>query len=220
MKIFPKSKKPATEFGKFLHEIAENYKGGGIIELRELQNTYKDKYVIDADYEEKINSAMSVFMDFYHKYLQSAKQIYREKEIRIALSEYVDLVGNIDCLYRNENDEWVVVDYKTSKKPSDCSKQLSLYYFLMCAISKTKPKKLRCQIVYLALNDSSYNTVDEYVLTQEELDFCEYRLESAFNRITNLGIDDITAWRKKPGPLCKYCDFYITGYCDGKNKDE
>lgn len=218
-KIYPKTIQPATQFGSFLHEIAENYRGNGIQEIRQLQDKFKSKYVINDVYEAKINLAVANFMNFYHDYLENASTIYREKEIRIALNEYVDLVGNIDCLYRNSNNEWVVVDYKTSKKVSDCSKQLSLYYFLMCAISKKKPKKLKCQIVYLALEDKSYPIVDEYVLTQDELDFCESRLESAMNRLQNLGVEKMSAWRKKPGHLCNYCDYFLTGYCDGKNKE-
>lgn len=217
---FPKVPIAATEFGKLLHKIGEDYTGGGILEARQLLDLYKPKYTIEPQYEEKINPAIALIIDFHGKYLSKAKVVRKEKEMRIALSDYIDLVGNLDVLYKNEEDEWVVVDYKTSKKKSDCSKQLAIYYFLMCAVSNQKPKKLRCQIVYLSLENPNQQYIDEYVLTQEELDFCEGRLEAAMNRIVNLGIDEIENWRKKTGPLCNYCNFYITGYCNGKQKDD
>jgi RecB family exonuclease len=218
--FYPKIPQKATEFGKLLHKVAEEYQGGGIIEARALLERLRPDYVIHPEYEEKISGAIAIIIDFFDKYVLRGTNVHREKEMRIALSDYVDLIGNIDCLYKNDVGEWVVVDYKTSKKKSDCSKQLALYYFLLCAITGKKPPKLRCQVVYLALEDKTQHSIDEYVLEQDELDFCDSRLESAMNRVANLGIDNKESWRKKTGPLCKFCEFYLIGYCDGKNKDE
>ena len=215
---FPKPKQPATEFGKLCHKIAEEYTGTGIVEARKLLEQYRAGHEISPEYETKLNSAISIIVDFHDKHLSKVAKVYKEKEIRIALSEYIDLLGSIDVLYKSEEDGWVVVDYKTSKKKSDYSKQLAFYYFLLLGISNAKPKKLKCQIVYLAL-DGQKDYIDEYELSQDELEFCEMRIQSAINRIMHLGVDNMGAWRKKVGPLCNYCNFKIVGYCDGVEHD-
>lgn len=212
-------KKEATEFGSLSHKLAENYTGTGLEEATRLVEEYSKEFEISDKYKEKMSYMISNFLMFHDTYLLPAKKAYKEKEIRVSLNEYVDLIGSIDVLYRSDIDEWIIVDYKTSKEKKDETKQLALYFYLLAAISPKKPKSVRCKAVYLSLEDKKAPIVEEYVLSDDELAFCESRLESAMNRISAFGVDKIENWKKKPSKLCNYCDYFLTGYCDGKNQE-
>lgn len=217
--IRPNIKKEATEFGSLSHKLAENYTGTGVEEAKKLVDEYSKEFQISEKYKEKISYMISNFLMFHDTHLTSAKKVYKEKEIRVPLNEYIDLLGNIDVLYKTDTDEWVIVDYKTSKGKKDETKQLALYFYLLTLISPKKPKSIRCKAVYLSLEDKKSPIIDEYVLSDDELSFCESRLESAMNRIAAFGVEKIENWKKKPSKLCNYCDYFIASYCDGKTHE-
>lgn len=214
---------PWSDFGLMAHEVGEKYRGEGIDRIKELaRDAVKNRNLTIHDtYKHKVPVALKNIKRFYDKYLAKASKVSNEKEFRIDLTPYVDLVGLIDVLYKDEYGDWVVVDFKTSKSKSEHSRQLSLYYFLMSEITGKKPTTLKAQIVYLSLENLSEDIeeiVDEYVLDHDDIRACENRLQSGIDIIANCGCDD-SKWRKKPSTLCNYCIFKEYNLCNAKKQE-
>lgn len=225
--IYPDTKQDHSDFGSFVHSVAENYEGGGYDEIKELCNIFKEEYKFDrVAYKDRLKLAMKNLVTFYKIHLQIARKIYNEKEIRFPLNKIFDLSGKIDLLYSTHQKEWIVVDYKTSKKKKDQSKQLASYFFMLKAITKKSPKKIKAKIVYLCLEDGSDDPedfIDDYVIDMEDYSMIDSVLKSTMRKIENLKQEGAERWRKKCGPLCDYCDYKISNHCDGiedKTKEE
>lgn len=219
-KIYPDIKQDHTDFGNFVHKIAEEYKGGGKKEIKSLVKEYKKFYEFDMkEYSGRFKLAMRNLCLFYKLYIKpKAKKQLTEKEIRFPLNEIFDLTGKIDLLYK-ENEGWVVNDYKTSKKKKDQSKQLAMYFFMLRSITKKHPDKIKARIIYLCLESEEENPdefVDEYIIDLEDNDMIDNILKTTMRRINKLKQSDSDRWRKKCGPLCEYCDYKKAGHCDGK----
>ena len=143
-------------------------------------------------------------------------------EIYFPLIELFDFISKIDIFYNNCDGEWVVTDWKTSKDKKDHTKQLATYFYAIRKKTQKNIKRLKCHIVYLALENGEHDlekVVEEYILEESDIDFLECRIESTINKIGNLGVDT-EKWRKKCGPLCNHCDFKIEGHCDGISECE
>lgn len=217
MKFYPEVEPNyASEFGSLIHEASQFYKGTGRAEFEFLVEKFRHKYLINDEYADKIPLAISNYLFFHEVYLVGAKKIYKEKSIQILLNEYVGFNGSIDILYQQEDDSWVVVDLKSSKKPGDYSKQLSCYYYLLSKISNKTPSYLNCKVVYLVAPTED-KIIQPYSLDKDDLEICEQRLLSAVNKISLLGVDDVSQWKKKVTPLCPWCDLYKAGVCQGKD---
>lgn len=209
---------PWTDFGLLVHYVAELYRGEGGEHIKKLaRKIAKEKNLkVHPDYIKKIPVALRNLKRYYDKFLAKAKYLKTEKEFRTDLTEYVDLVGLVDVLYKNEDDEWVIGDFKTSKQKGEHSKQLATYYWLMREMTGKKPKTLKCQVIYLSQDSMSEDIddfVQEYVLDEEDIEACERRLQAGINVIANCGTDK-NKWRKKPNKLCDYCIFKEYNLCN------
>lgn len=219
-KLYPEYLEPnyPAEFGSWFHEASEFYTGTGQEEFKALLVKLKHKYAIIKEYEDKVPLAIKNFLYFYETYLRSAQKIYKEKKIQILLNDYIGFNGSLDVLYQKPDGKWVVVDLKSSKKPSDYSNQLSCYYYLLSKICKVVPKELECQIVYLVA-PTEPAVVSTYTLDLQDVEICENRLLTNINKISILGVDDVSKWVKKPTKLCGWCDYYLEGsICDGNGR--
>jgi hypothetical protein len=206
----------SAEFGLIFHEASEVYTGSGREEFESLVAKFKPYHKITPEYEAKIPLATSNYLYFYENHLKNAKKMHREKRLQILLNDFIGFNGSLDVLYQKENNKWVIVDLKSSKKPSDYSAQLSCYYYLLSKHSNVTPKEVECQVVYLVAPTED-KIVQPYILDLQDIEICENRLLTAVNKISILDVDDVTKWKKRPGPLCPWCDYYKAGICDGKD---
>lgn len=218
MKFYPSvDRNVASEFGGLFHEVAEVYTGTGKEEIILLVDKLKCNYHLDEEYSKKIPVAINNFHYFYEKFLRNAKKIYREKRIEILLNQFLALIGSLDVLYQTEGGNWVITDYKSSKKPGDYSVQLSCYFYLLSCISKTVPKEIKCQVVYLAA-EKEENIIQEYTIDLQDLEICQQRLLTLVNKISILDVDNVAMWKKRPSALCPWCDYFKAGICEGNSK--
>jgi hypothetical protein len=223
LKFYPEGLPPnySTEYGQLFHDVCEVYTGTGEQEVYNLIAKYKPKYQINDEYEKKIPLGVRNFLFFWNKYLVGAKKIYREKKIQVFLNEFLGLNGLLDVLYRLNDGSWIIADWKSSKKRSNYSAQLSCYFYLLSLISKEPMDKIKCQVVYLCAEKESGIT-EEYNLTIDDRDDYENRILSAVDRLSKMNVEDPKVWRMKPGPLCPWCDYYLErgGICEGNKNLE
>jgi hypothetical protein len=208
-------KNPASEFGSLLHISIENYTGTGKGEMNALIEKYRDDYELNEEYSAKIPKAVDRFLEFYEKHLKGVVKMYKEKTITILLNQFLALTGSLDVLYQTVNGNWIIVDWKTTKKMNgDVSKQLSCYFYLLSAVSKTSPKQIKCQVVYLAAGyDDEY--VQEYTIDEQDKEIYENLLLEAVDKISRFDIETSEQWKRKPSPLCPWCSYYLEGVCSG-----
>jgi RecB family exonuclease len=207
-KLYVEKDNDVTDFGNLCHEICENYFGGGQIEIKRLFNLYNRKYILTPEYEAKLPLAFKRIEKFFDSNLANSSKVYHEKEFRIFVNSYIDVTGKIDVLYKDVNDEWVVVDYKTSKKMGDHTAQFSFYYYLISKITGKTPKKLKFQGVYLCAGSGEEieDFVKEETLESDAIDDAENRVGNGINTILALGIDE-SKWKLCPNVLCSWCEY-------------
>jgi RecB family exonuclease len=198
-----------TDFGNLCHEIAENYFGGGQDEIKRLFNLYNQKYILTQEYAAKLPLAFKRIEAFYNAKLANSSKVYHEKEFRIALSPYIDVTGKIDVLYRDEEENWCVVDYKTSKKTGDHTAQFAFYYYLISKVTGKTPKKLKFQGVYLCAGSGFEidDFVKEEILEADSIEDAENRIGNGINTILALDVDDVSKWKPCPSVLCSWCEY-------------
>jgi hypothetical protein len=214
---YPEKQNDVTDFGNLCHKIAENYYGGGLPELRRLYREYEKNYIISPEYKPKIGKAMQRLDVFYNAKLANSPKVYREKEFRIAIDPYIDVVGLVDVIYKDSNNEWVVVDYKSSKKFGNFFEQFAFYYYLISKVTGKTPDRFKFESVYFCAGNGFElkDFVKSYILEKEDIEISESRIQNGINTILKLDVDDKNKWKKKPSILCNWCDYKKAGICEG-----
>lgn len=219
-RLYPEvPKEPFTEFGKFVHEVAERMELHSSLEdFKKLAIECKSKYEIHEEYKHKISPAIKNLFVYFNNNFKKDDYLGREYPIDVHYKGIFFLTGKID-LVRIRGSDVKVIDWKTSKKSSDHELQLSFYKVLLKNDTKIKYNEniLNGEIVYLASDEYSLNLKSkDYKITQDDEEDVTRKINNLISMYDVLGTENIENWRKKIGPLCKYCDYYKSGHCDGK----
>lgn len=222
---YPEKNNEVTDFGNLCHEIAEKYGGGGPSEIKRLFNEIEHKYILSPEYALKLPKALERIEVFYNAMLANATKVHHEKEFRLAHNVYIDITGKVDVLYKTAEGEWIVVDYKTSKKFGNYLDQFAFYYYLITKTQGKCPPSIRFQSVYFCAGEGNEikDFVKETVLEVSDMEITEQRIETGVNTILTNNVDDITKWKKKPCILCDWCEYGPVrgiGICEGRTKKE
>lgn len=197
----------AMQLGIDVHEIAERFvKQGGIssedyrAKLQELADEYDSQYDID---EHLDNLAL-----FFEDVFQNEKMHYEVFSCEdYLLDKEHDFSGLIDLAVRDENDDIIIIDYKTGRTNSIKKYRLELVYYKMLLESKypnvniisagiffTKEGKARFLNFVECQDKGAYCTQADCDKAIEFLDFVR---------------DEIDNNRLHPSKqfLCKYCSY-------------
>lgn len=223
-----------SAFGSMIHLIAENYKGDGQEEIKQLfdcfqkdeklRKKYWDK--LDTEYKKKTLVALKNLYFWLTKRLPMISDYASEVQLDAHDYDEVDgtpihITGKLDGYY-TFREEFFITDFKTGKKPKDHSEQLGLYYYLLYLIDKEMiDQTVRGEIINVSLNSNpSYDdgVVEYYELEEYDIAHAERRVKNAVAKLKKNGIkkEDIDNWPKKPQVLCDWCKFKKAGVCDGK----
>jgi RecB family exonuclease len=216
-KLYPKvPEEEWTQFGNFIHDVAEHYTGGTLEEFKKLAAEKLKKYVISPTYKHKVIPAIKNLYVFCNQRFQADDVIDRERKIEIPYRENFILTGKLDILHVRNNTV-TIIDWKSSKAEKDHSFQLAFYKLLLDLFDIVKTDVLHCEIVYLcATTQDDLLYVEKYQITKTEADDAIRRIEALIRTYKYLGTTDKEKWRMKPGPLCEYCDFFKAKICEGK----
>ncbi len=147
----------AADFGTTIHGYIEDY----------IKNGNKPQNLIDPDELE----AWKNFADYDRTIKEVYKGEWKESELKIRRgvkeilqnsNDPVNIDGRIDGVYTymdGDIQKYVVVDFKTSKKPnSDYTQQLSLYAYLFSLERSISLERIESEISYLSLREEKVNT--------------------------------------------------------------
>jgi RecB family exonuclease len=210
-------------FGKFLHQVLENFHGeiitgyvgpDNVLMKRSFNKAlieYKDKLTKDQRLE-----CFEILKLYLVKLYEDRKtnvlptMICVEKDFNIEVDGKILINGFIDVVQRDVDGVLHVADYKTSKSKKYLKNdfmQLKTYAYAMC-LEDPDLQRIRCSYVMLRHNfDSIVTEFDRDEVLEMEKEFEEYA------KI----IQEEKLFRATPSPLCKYCD-YLGNCPEGKDK--
>ena len=210
IKRLPKIERDFHIFGKFLHQILENFYAE-ILKDPQKKKDWKDvlKYGWDSaytEYSDKITGEQfkeaSLIIETYSSVLDEEglpNVTHVEKPFYINLNNKVLLNGFIDCVQMDDDGVVHVADYKTTKDPKylkDFFQLMTYSYALM--LEDENLNRIRSSFVLLRHN---FDYITQEYTRDEVISVAEKFLESASL------IEDEKVWRPSPHFLCKYCDY-------------
>lgn len=210
----------SADFGSCIHEIAENYTGGGKEELLALYHQLvPSKYTISDDYKPKIPLALKNLHQYFVKYLKTQKECQNELDIKIEFDERIMLTGKIDILIEKVDGKWRVVDYKTKKNNQwyDPKDQLAMYMLMMNKKFGIPLEDIDCEIVYLSMdwedkkgnkimNEGYENIAKVYKVTENDVYLLEREINVLYKRIQKN--QESGEWLANPSWFnCTYCPY-------------
>jgi len=210
----------AADFGSCIHEIAENYTGGGKEELLALYHKFvPSKYIISEEYKPKIALALKNLHQYFSKFLKTQKKHENELNVKLELNEKIMLTGKIDIFIEKNDGKWRVVDYKTKKsnKFFDPTDQLAMYMLMMNKKYNIPLEDIDCEIVYLSmdwedkkgnkiLNEGYENIAKVYKVTENDVRLLEREISVLYKRIQKN--QETGEWLSNPSWFnCTFCPY-------------
>ena len=108
----------ALQFGSYIHKIFEDgVKATSEEELHQVAESLRSNYKFDKERENKIEICITNFLNFNNS-LSSCEQIATEQVFAVELKQGYAVNGIIDRVVKSEDGNYLVIDYKTSKRPS------------------------------------------------------------------------------------------------------
>ena len=223
LKQYPNIPSEYLDFGNLIHQIAEDWTGGTFTEMFAMfQEIYKTPYGFQKDrhyslpkhYKPKVKKALWNFYNFYNTTLKDLKRgsdYFIEHQIDISKPTYT-LFGKIDLLYVS-GDVLYLCDYKSSKAVKDYREQLAYYFFLLKLEGITTEEFLDVKMIYLCLDSQEDYYLDEYTLTNKDIEKVRTRLMD-FSKGKKLRGEDPEKWSPNITPLCGWCDYQKAGICE------
>jgi len=162
-----------------------------------------------------IKEAKQLLQDYVYKIKEEGiPKIDRslEKKFKFTLDGKYVLNGIIDRLDQDENGNYFIYDYKTSKSIKYMDDfQLAVYALWFFDEHKDIDE---VNAGYIMLRHDS--RILKYKFTRESI---ESRKREILNYCESILAEK--EWGKNPGPLCRYCDFYtdVGGPCTGNKKE-
>lgn len=125
----------ATQFGQYIHKIFED----GVEHttqkpLLEIAKKLKDTYTFDAARGAKTSICISNFIKF-NKSLMSATTVSTEQKFLVKVTKDLTINGIIDRIVKGNDGGYLVIDYKTSKRPSSKRDLMTDPQMMMYAIA-------------------------------------------------------------------------------------
>ena len=168
----------AANRGTVFHEIMETVnlklKEGEKVSRQELSQitleTYKSMFDIEDNMQEYEEFKENVFK-YYEKYSINREVLEAELDFEIYNGDYI-LNGAIDLIYKTEDNEIVILDYKYAEYDENhidgYTKQLYLYAYALSQLDEYKDYKLKKAVTHFVLGDYQHEVIiDEEVLKDE-----------------------------------------------------
>ena len=195
------------QLGTDVHEIAERFvKQGGIS-----SDDYREKL---NEIAEEVNSEfdLDVHLDalayFFEEVFQNEKMQYKVFSVEEYLyDEEHNFSGLCDLVVRDENNDVIIIDYKTGRSGSIKKYRLELCYYKMLLESKYPNIDIISAGIFFT-KDSKFRFIN-FVECQEKGAFCTEKDCQAALDLLDFVREEVKAQRFTPNRqfICKYCGY-------------
>lgn len=138
--------------------------------------------------KEKVEYCAKGFVESktYKEIRSSAKRIVEvdEGNFDYIIVHGVKVYALLDLLYIDQDDNYVIVDWKTGKISEYDAEQLMVYVLYVMEKYKVPIEKIKCRVEYLLLNENA-----EYKFTNEDIDIIKERIEMDLKVIDAMIVD-------------------------------
>ena len=205
----------AMQLGTDLHEIAERFvKNGGIssenyrAKLDEISNEINSQY----DLTIHLNHLAEFFEEVFHN-IDMKYEVFCAEEY--LYDEKYNFSGLCDLVVRDENNDIIIIDYKTGRSGSIKKYRLELCYYKMLIESKYPNVEVISAGIFFT-KDGKFRFIN-FVECQEKGAFCtEKDCQSALDLLDFIR-EEVEQNRLYPTKqfLCKYCGYQDKCEADG-----
>jgi RecB family exonuclease len=216
------SRGPAAGFGGLLHALADAVASGELPEdvgalvsaLDDVwgQLPYPAAWEATQEHEAAV-AAVERFLE-WHTRARGRRVVGTEQQFEsefTVVGKVIRLSGRIDRLERDDDDQLVVVDFKTSStartvKDVETDLQLATYRRLVAEAHDTSASEVSAELVQLRLPQGKHSSspkVQEHKPSKEADDALDSALELAVTSVTTGSFPAI------PGKACNYCQFTL-----------
>jgi len=173
---------PALQIGSNVHSLAEK-----IIKNEDYEIT--DDLIA---FKNNIKTLLNEIMNDYPRIISVEENITIPLLKLVSTDENIDFTGKLDAVFKNDNDEYLIVDWKTSKNENYSSshrQQLSAYKNAYGIKNDVSLDKINVAIGYIGLRDTINNGTISSKLDSRQ------PANSAFNTFSN-HISTFLSWKK------------------------
>lgn len=190
-----------AKYGTLVHKICENIANGEYLfedeAIQEYESEFTECGVNFDNYFEAGKEGIKNQWKFFENFKIEA--IGAEVKFDVKPFEHIPkFFGYIDLVYRNENGDLVVRDYKTSKPytSDQLSKQIQPYFYSEACLEiyGELPK-------YFEFDFIRFNQKATIVTNEEFLEFNRLRMKGIWNKISNVDVK------------CNYDSYYCGHFC-------
>lgn len=196
----------ALEYGKYIHKIFEDGMGEtDVKKLQEIADKVKPNYRVTPEKDKNTEASIKNFAKLNEKLATACEDVSAEKSFAIEIKDNYAINGVIDRIVKNQDGEYLVIDYKTSKravKKTDLytDEQMIMYAFAVSYLYKVPIEKIRLAHYYPHLD----KLVDIRYERGKINNFMR-KLTDKVWKIRKAKKDDFFA---EPNRLCRFCGFY------------
>lgn len=211
----PQTTNEHMQLGLDVHQIAENFvKQGGIYsdDYRQTLQDLADAYNSEFDLDVHLDNLAKFFEDVFHNDDMKYEVFCAEEYL---FDEEHNFSGLCDLVVRDENNDLVIIDYKTGRSGSIKKYRLELTYYKMLLESKYPNVDVISAGIFFT-KDGKTRFIN-FVETQDKGAFVTQKDYQASLDLLDFIREEVDAGRLYPNRqyLCKYCSYYDVCKQDG-----
>lgn len=229
---FPKGPSADGQYGNAIHETIDtlhqyNKKNGHLPEIEDIISIYQNKLqakdLNKNDYKRMLSrgeQALQAFIPVWWHNFSPANQSEASFRNEGVFVDDAHLSGNLDhLLIDHENQELIVVDYKTGKSQAKWSKDIKmhkyrqqlLFYKLLLQGSHTYKKYsvLKGRLVFVEPDENGVINELEIIYDEQELDHLKQLIKAVWQRIMALDLPDVSQFKNDYKGTLEFEDWLI-----------
>lgn len=196
----------ALQYGSYIHKIFEDGNDATTIEeLEQLAEDLRPNYHFPDEKMKNTQKSLENFLALQEKLRSKTEDVSTEMAFSVDCGNDIALNGIIDRVVKNENGEYLVIDYKTSKRAKtkmDLFKdpQMVIYAFAIAQMFKVPVNKIRCAHYYPHL--------DKLVDIQYTQAHVNNEVKKAIQKVWEIRKKKADEFPPRPNTFCRWCPFY------------
>jgi RecB family exonuclease len=202
----PNTNTDALQYGSYIHKVFEDGNDATTIEeLQTLAADLRENYQFGPEKDKNTQKSLENFLALQEKLRSKCEEVSTEMNFAVDVGNDITLNGIIDRIVKNENGDYLVIDYKTSKQAiskMDMFKdpQMIIYAFAIHKMFDVPYSKIKVAHYYPHLDklvDMSYTSGHINV-----------HIKKALKKVWDIRKRKKDDFFAEPNRFCRWCGYY------------